>query len=71
VSCAVARLPDRRNGLTRVRVVIDCLDDCRVRPDEPGPHAAYSPRAFATISLAIDSGTSLYAWNCIEYVARP
>jgi len=33
--------------------------------------AAYSPRALAMISLAIDSGTWLYAWNCIEYVARP
>src|SRR5580692_11870539 len=31
----------------------------------------YSPVARAMISLAIDSGTSLYASNCIVYVARP
>ena len=52
--------------------------DFRPHPGEPAPDceacflaASYSPRALAMISLAIDSGTSLYAWNCIEYVARP
>ena len=31
----------------------------------------YSPCARAMISLEIDSGTWLYEWNCIVYVARP
>ena len=40
-------------------------------PEIPGPTPGYSPRALAMISFAIESGTSLYAWNCIVYVARP
>ncbi len=38
-----------------------------------GPAAGqlYSPCARAMISLEIDSGTWLYEWNCIVYVARP
>src|ERR1700756_4550692 len=34
-------------------------------------HEPYSPCARAMISLEIDSGTWLYEWNCIVYVARP
>src|ERR1700735_2632631 len=36
-----------------------------------GPDRGYSPCARAMISLEIDSGTWLYEWNCIVYVARP
>ncbi len=64
-------------------VTVACDDDsdgtpgtspvhCRLRgPADRAVQTPYSPRALAMISLAIDSGTSLYAWNCIEYVARP
>src|SRR5258707_11571126 len=36
-----------------------------------GTDRGYSPCARAMISLEIDSGTWLYEWNCIVYVARP
>src|SRR5580700_10215331 len=38
---------------------------------QPSGRQPYSPCARAMISLEIDSGTWLYEWNCIVYVARP
>ena len=42
-----------------------------VLPGRPWCERRYSPRARATISRAIESGTSWYALNCMVYVARP
>jgi hypothetical protein len=42
-----------------------------IRPVHAGADRGYSPCARAMISLEIDSGTWLYEWNCIVYVARP
>src|ERR1700727_2824160 len=48
-----------------------CSETLKTVPSAPGRTGVYSPCARAMISLEIDSGTWLYEWNCIVYVARP